>query len=233
MTCDEVRERGLAGDYVAGLIEPNEMDAFEEHYFGCDACFAEVKALRDAQKVLAKRQPRQARPWIYLAAMAAGITAIGIYVSVDRTLPPQPQQQQAKAPQAPDLTLLAKFEPPPYQEVLHRGAESSAFQEAMKHYQTGDYTAAIRLLRGETAPKARFYLGASQLVAGELEQGTATLEPLATDKANPYQEESLYLLANAALARNDGDGAKARLDTLIALGGDWAGRAGQLKAKIR
>ncbi len=232
MTCEQARQRGLAGDYVSGLLEADEMDAFEQHYFGCDACFADVGALRDAQKVLAKPRPSYARRWGYLAAMAAGITAMAIYISGDRPRPPQPQPQQASVPTAPGLTLLAKFEPPVYQEALHRGGESATFARAMQRYQARDYPSAIQMLRRESTPKAKFFLGASMLLSGDIEQGAATLGPLASGKANPYQEESLYLLANAALAQNDGGRAKAHLDALIALGGDWAARAGELKARI-
>ena len=33
--------------YLAGKLSPEEMDAFEQHFFQCDACFKELQFRRD------------------------------------------------------------------------------------------------------------------------------------------------------------------------------------------
>jgi hypothetical protein len=51
MTCDEVDDANLDVRYVAGSLAPADAEAFEEHYFGCERCWALVQqglALRAA-----------------------------------------------------------------------------------------------------------------------------------------------------------------------------------------
>lgn len=53
MTCDEVNDADLDARYVAGTLAPAEAEAFEEHYFGCERCWALVQqemALRAVAK---------------------------------------------------------------------------------------------------------------------------------------------------------------------------------------
>jgi len=45
MTHEEIERRELAEEYVRGRLPAEEKAAFEDHYFGCDACFSKVQEL--------------------------------------------------------------------------------------------------------------------------------------------------------------------------------------------
>jgi hypothetical protein len=51
---------GSVGAYVLGLLEPDEMTAFEEHLVDCDACVAEVEGLLPTALMLTEVSPNQA-----------------------------------------------------------------------------------------------------------------------------------------------------------------------------
>jgi tetratricopeptide (TPR) repeat protein len=43
MDCQEIRERHIADEYLAGRLRPDEAEAYEEHYFACDACLEDLR----------------------------------------------------------------------------------------------------------------------------------------------------------------------------------------------
>ena len=45
MTHDEIEQGDVIDSYVRGDLTPAARDAFEEHYFGCDECFAKVREI--------------------------------------------------------------------------------------------------------------------------------------------------------------------------------------------
>ena len=55
ITCQAVSEGDLLEQYVAGGLPDGEKEALELHYFACDACFAELEAMRAAQGALRER----------------------------------------------------------------------------------------------------------------------------------------------------------------------------------
>ncbi|HEY7635350.1 MAG TPA: zf-HC2 domain-containing protein [Gemmatimonadales bacterium] len=82
VTCERVDESDLDTRYLAGTLSEEEASAFEEHYFGCDRCWALVQQGIAARAGLvseakAKRTRPRVRAWWGLAA-AAAIAAIGI-----------------------------------------------------------------------------------------------------------------------------------------------------------
>jgi hypothetical protein len=78
--------------YLAGTLSPAEAEAFEEHYFGCDACFAAVKRGTEIRAALAGTESEVAagsRPDLHgrrrfsgwqpaLAAAAAVVLVLGV-----------------------------------------------------------------------------------------------------------------------------------------------------------
>lgn len=72
MTCQRYADAETADRYVSGQMDEAEQTTFEEHYFGCDACFALVQRLQDVRTVLAG-QPR--------TIAAATVTASGAAAS--------------------------------------------------------------------------------------------------------------------------------------------------------
>src|SRR5450432_1497930 len=88
MNCEQVRSQDLVEKYVSGRLADPEMAAFEEHYFACDDCLAEVQmgqAVAAAQPVKNSKivtmplRGAVARPrWIYAAAAAAALVVVGL-----------------------------------------------------------------------------------------------------------------------------------------------------------
>jgi len=68
ITCELVDERDLDTRYLAGRLTPDEASAFEAHYFGCDRCFALVRA-----GVAVQTSRRPARAWWRPLALAAAV----------------------------------------------------------------------------------------------------------------------------------------------------------------
>src|ERR1041384_2733434 len=91
MTHEEAVQTKAAERYVLDEMTPQESDAFEEHYFGCPACTADVRdataiaAVLRAEKgsrsnVVPRPHPSRA-PWLAAAAMLA-VVAVLAYQNV-------------------------------------------------------------------------------------------------------------------------------------------------------
>ena len=57
MTCARVEEEDLETRYLAGTLAEEEAEAFEEHYFGCDRCWAAVQLGLDVRAATAAADP--------------------------------------------------------------------------------------------------------------------------------------------------------------------------------
>lgn len=58
--CADVRDADLVQRYVAGTLDPPLREAFEEHYFACDACWTRLELALDVRAAFAGEDP--ARP---------------------------------------------------------------------------------------------------------------------------------------------------------------------------
>jgi len=73
----------VAARYLAGRLADAEAEAFEAHYFGCERCWAEVRAAQELRAALVpKASPASRRPWVPLAAAAALLGALGTWMLV-------------------------------------------------------------------------------------------------------------------------------------------------------
>src|SRR3954471_2543235 len=246
MTCTEVDERGLAEAYLLGRLSESERDAYEAHYFECARCYSELQALRDVQDALrATPAAASTRPWVW-AAIAATLmlasSAIAWVALRPGTSGQAPVIATAPAPLSPDvqeMTRLAAVTPPPYEPRRLRSAEPrEAFTSGMAKYRAGDYAGAIPLLERAVAQEpqaddARFYLGASQLLAGNATVAIATLKPIADRQDSPFAEEARFLSAKAHLGARDVSAALADLDRTIALHGAREQEAVLIREQIR
>src|SRR5688572_22905392 len=96
MNCTEVAAEDLAVRYVAGQLSDAEKEAYEGHYFECDACFRELEILRAARKVLAAegppadraRKPEALPRWLAIAAALMAATAVAVWVGGTRGTAP-------------------------------------------------------------------------------------------------------------------------------------------------
>jgi tetratricopeptide (TPR) repeat protein len=169
MDCARVIRDEIAEQYVAGRLSEEVRAAFEDHYFSCDRCFADVEAWRALAASLpedAQRQPARsvARWWpVALATAAIIVVAVGLYrfwlrpvqpagiaaVTTPAIIPaPTPPGGPPSPGSVPVATLaaLSAVTPPPYVPMRVRGSSDEAaqrFEQAMTHYQKRDYVAAI------------------------------------------------------------------------------------------
>ena len=177
MNCVDVRREELVERYLLGQLDGAERDAFERHFFECDACFEEVDNMRALQGELRRLRGRdraavwaRRRPlWAAVAAAVVLLLLVGWWTLRPTSAPepgpspvarvaPTPSQAHSAAtptlPSKPDrdaiLAELGRVDPPPFGSVILRGTPSEArrhFREAMQDYARGDYAAAIPGLR--------------------------------------------------------------------------------------
>lgn len=250
MTCTDVEQRDIAENYVLGRLTEADREAFEQHYFECSRCFAELEAVRAVRDALAQ-PPRRATPvrrWQWLAAAAALLLAVSAVIAWQALRFRNPAQPVTGATatvagvppssDAEEIARLAAVAPPPYAPGRFRdGGERAAFTAGMRRYMAHDFAGAIRPLEravreSSSAEDAHFYLGASYLLAGRSTNAITTLEPLAAQTRSPYAEEAQFLIAKASLQSGDLSAALAALDKTIAMRGDRVQDARALRDRV-
>jgi hypothetical protein len=241
--------------YLLGTLPASEQEQFEEHYFDCPVCLAQVQAMQAVQAQLSRhpvilRMILRKKPlaWpIRLGAIAA-ILLIGFlgYRIVSRqanppgtAANPTPPAAQATVPTtsnstplaSPALAQLADLTLPAYQPSNLRGAgEDSAFTAGMKAYAKDDCPGAVSSLAQVRAPngdslEASFYTGVCLMHEQKLSAAHDKLQQVARAGDSPEQEAALYYLAQVALARNDAVAARHALALTVSLHGDFERRA--------
>jgi tetratricopeptide (TPR) repeat protein len=154
--------------------------------------------------------------------------------------PESPSPPPAPPPK-PSLDELARFEPPRYVQGSLRGVADAAtvkFKEAMEHYQQGRYSAAAVVL-GEAssldpeAPHILFFLGISQLLAGQTDQAIDALGKTIMLGDSPYLEEVHLYRAKAYVRRGNLDRAIAELEGAIQLRGEREAEARDFLRQLR
>jgi hypothetical protein len=245
--------------YLQGTLPEDEARQFEEHYFDCPTCLAQVEALQAVALKLGI-QPRKALltpiPWRSFVATGA-IAALLILGFLDLRLRRQSQRLSVASglsasiarprpspPPAPssltssplsrlaDLTLPA-FEPP----TLRGESTDSHFDEGMKAYANRDCPGAVRALslvpaQDENGLAALFYSGVCQMHEGDKTAASLSLRRVARAGDTPQQEAAWYYLAQIALVSNDTTTARHYLSLTISLHGDFQRRARKEVASI-
>ena len=243
--------------YIQGTLPEHEAQQFEEHYFECPDCLAQVVALQAVTRRLGTqpRMPVKAPiPWpirvTALTAIAAMLLIGFIVFRVKRTSPPQ--QAVAVAPTAPvtkpaplpslaasAVSRLADLTMPAFQARTLRGQSGDLnFDSGMKAYTRQDCRSAVKALaqvpaHGEDSLAARFFMGVCQMRDEDLGAASRTLESVANGGDSPQQEAALYYLAQVALERNDAGAARRYLARTVSLHGDFESRARAELTKIR
>ena len=249
MKCQEIQQNETGERYLRGRLPEAERDAYEEHYLGCERCFAELETLRLLEAELTRQAPQIraeaiARPpgvkwfWFAIPALAA-LAAVGLFVMrpanpVPAAAPPATVAQVSKPAPSP-LLALAQYEAPAYQEAYLRGTDvTPLFRQAMSAYQVQDYANAMKTLRtAGSDTRTLFFLAACELLNGEAAAARATAGRVLAGGETPYLEETYFLRAKANLALGDAAAATSDLEKLIALEGDWAARGRALLAQLK
>lgn len=226
MNCEEVERNDILAAYIAGKLPEAERDQFEEHFFGCEECLQQVEAARIARDVLIAN-PLAKKPrmhWWVPALAVAAVLVVGIAVWKSPVAEPQKVAPVVVAQAKPSYELLARFDPPVYRASTLRSATRApkSFASAMKLYSAGDFAGAAVGLRELDTTVARFYLGVSELLAGDRGAGVADLKKTVEAGDTPYQSEARFYLAKGLLGEAKVDEARVQLETLVREKGELA-----------
>jgi TolA-binding protein len=124
MDCPRSSGHDLAEAYVAGTLSEADQTAFEEHFFSCQACLAQVQMLQDVRDRLASIPARvkapdprwAAAPWLGLALAAGVVAAVGFWWNASgparQAQAPPPAAVQAPRPVPPSTTPAPTPAPP-------------------------------------------------------------------------------------------------------------------------
>lgn len=233
--------------YLQGSLPELEARRFEEHYFECPECLAQLEALEAGRHALTAQpvaipQPRTRRPilWPTLGAIAAALL-IGYagFHAMQTRVTHAPAVAANQAPQlpapviaTPSLASFADTSLPPYRPSQVRGsAGSGLFAAAMEPYLRHHCDHAVASLENvvehdqENALAAHFYRGACELNLQHPAEASADLQKVVDAGDSPQQEAAMYYLAQASLTNNDKAAARHWLAKTIALHGDFEQRA--------
>ena len=237
--------------YIQGNLPEFEAQRFEEHYFDCSVCLAQVEALQTVAMKLGSQPRRAERRILSWPVRAAAIGAIAALLVVGfigvRAMrrPVQPAVAVAKpatAPQASHPSLqqplvsaaishLADLSLPVFEAPHLRGQDGDAeFDAGMKAYTSQDCSRAVKILsqveaQSEDAVAATFYSGVCQMHEGNLVAASVSLGKVASARDSAQQEAAIYYLAQIALSQEDATTARHYLARTIALHGDFERRA--------
>jgi len=173
--------------YLQGTLAEVEAQEFEEHFFDCPVCLAQVEALQAATHALRnqlRNLPKAPIPWpIRFAAFGAiaALLFLGFLGYRARHQPTQPSVASApvapapnaapsapskpSSPASPTLSSLADLTLPAFQAPNLRGQSGDAhFESGMKAYTGHDCPTAVKSLArvpaaDEDSLAARFYSG--------------------------------------------------------------------------
>lgn len=107
--------------YLLDELTPEDRDAFEEHYFGCAECAADVKAeAAIVSGVRARKVRRQPRPWAAWSSVAAAAVLAVIVGYQNVVVIPGLRQQRSAASQPGVLNILS------FTAGVSRGEEKTA-----------------------------------------------------------------------------------------------------------
>ena len=211
--CTAVEDQDLVSRYLARKLSPEEAEAFEEHYFGCDRCWAEVQRATELRAALesgaglgAKQEaavPSRVirgpwRTWAPLAA-AAGIAiavGLGLFLASYRNTGVESLARAASA--APYRSLEGRLAGPfrylPPQPTM-RGTAAPSLPLDLRR------AALEAQKRAEDSPSAETLRGSAlgHLLTGELEPAIAQLEE--AKKRDPGNVATLNDLAAAYFTR--------------------------------
>jgi len=244
MDCESIRKNEVAERYIQGSLSEADRDAYERHFFACDACLKELQALQGMRQVLRRARSKSWSPPVWAWGLAACLLlAVGVRLALRDREPvasaPVAVQMPPAAAAAKQTALeeLARFDPPAYAPVVLRGTKSEAsraFSSAMELYQHREYArAAAGLMKAEKDdPAAGFYLGICQLVMGRNDDGVASLRRTIGLGETEYRDPARFYLAKGLIRMGKVDEARAELTSLAGSSGATRNQAKGLLDKL-
>jgi tetratricopeptide (TPR) repeat protein len=240
--CTQVERDGITLKYILGQLDEEARQAFEEHFFSCDACYEALEAdmaletelAEDRWRVAERSDPALWRSqWVFAAAAAGVVLLLGALLWL-----------QVSGPQTEPSAILAELsevEPPPYAPKSLRGVESGTRQqlhEAMLPYRNGEFAEAIPLLEAvaqsqPTDPAAHFYLGACFLLTDQAEQALENLSKAVALGESPFLDWARFYRGKAYLRLGEVKRADEDLAVVADRGGELAAAAREILDRLR
>jgi hypothetical protein len=87
LTCELVEAQDFEANYLAGRLDAAAAEAYEEHYFGCERCWASLRRAMEARAAFASRTPgrRGAGLARWAIPLAAAFVALVVWRGANRT----------------------------------------------------------------------------------------------------------------------------------------------------
>ena len=186
MDCPSRSGHDLAEAYVAGILPEAEQDAYEQHFFGCSMCLAQVQTLQELADRL-RQMPAPAvlhrapapgwtsGPWLGLALAASLVAAFGWWWQGGVNQPPAPGSDSAPTPQT-----LPPDAPVPQTPVEAPSRHAVLAQLALM---VPPRYVPLAVRSGEAPPAGSFDAAMAHYVAGRHREAAAALGALS--KATP------------------------------------------------
>lgn len=228
MSCTEIARTDTLEKYLLGELDEERACAFEEHYFACAECSDAVQddaallseLVDERWAVRDKRHPEWSSQWVFLAAAAMLVLAIGAFLWL--------RAPSGSAPSPALLAELSAVEAPPYEPKILRGGNDGpdrAFHQAMAPYLSGDYATTVEGLEAVVAAApgsipVSFYLGTSYLLSDRPRDAIGSLGTVVEAGEMPYLEWARFYRAKAFLKLGDGEAAKADLGAVLMYHGE-------------
>lgn len=249
MNCSRVISENIIERYLDGSLDEATRDAFEEHYFSCESCLAELRTIESVRPVIAQTaipqaqtasRPARPAPWMWVALAASIALAFLLWPRHRPETKPAVAQAQAEPVQRAALQL-SDIQPAPYEPTLYRDGAAQpgpALEQAMRLYQQRQWEAAAAALsalakESKPLPMTLHFAGVSALLAGQTDAAISWFDQVITLGArSPFEEEARFYRAQALALANRKAEAQAELDHVIALHGDYDKLAKSLKGKI-
>ena len=246
MDCEQIKGDEIIEKYLTGKLAEKEQREFEAHCSGCPACLERLEIVRTLQSELweqnraadtkiAERLHPWSRRWVYAAAAAVLILAIGL--ALWWYLDPMRGGGISVPGPTVDMADLGSFEPPAYlPPPAPRGAADEAgerYERGMKFYLEGNYSQAIPELESAIrinpgAANSRFFLGICFLLTGQNKRGIGELKETIARGDPAFAEEAHFYLGKAYLRQKNIRLARKELQAVIDAGGRLAEEAGRL-----
>jgi hypothetical protein len=222
MDCPIEAGRDLAEDYVAGALTEAEQDAFEQHFFGCAACLAQVQVLQDIKDGVRQLPPatasyrpapapaRVAAPWLGLA-IAAGLIAAAGWWWQGRSVPAGPPVAVATPPPGTPAPSAPAPGAPPANDPIEAPTRQAQLAQLAMVVPPRYVPLAVR---GAAPAAGTFDAAMAHYVAGRHREAAAALRTLS--EAAPTDPGIGFFWGISELALGRADGAREGLTRAIA-----------------
>lgn len=241
MDCDSIVRDETAERYLMGQLRETEQAAYEQHYFECARCFAELSRLQAVREVLREhpplldpipiaRRPRARRAcawWPAVAVLAATVTGVVVLLRQG-----QGPERSAQSPVAAPLDPGAASQPGPATAITApapgddagerpsvsvpaRSVDAKAVLKRLARVDPPHYMP--RVLRGPAdEPSLRFHDGMRAYATGDYRRAVTELERAAA--LDSGRSDVAFYLGVSRLMNGETDAAVAELRHTVELG---------------